>query len=677
MKYLMIFAMMVGSVFGRYGRYAPVSDVEISNAISNGSNVSVVYPRNDAVDRSAEINTALTKYASTGGTVRLMDGTYYISGTITIPGDNITLEMSSGTIIRPITAHSFTLVDYRSNGTYYGTSLIYATGRTNVHVKGGQIDFGWDETELTITGVSGSDVTVAEDLSTILSNGDYVHTMELSDPALTDASKDATISNVSGTGPTTLTLSALATGLAANDKLMYGGPLNKANYNDITWSGVWLDNCTDSSVSDMYIDEVAYYVDFASGSGFSVSLTRCTDCVGRDLTGIKGGYECFGVRDGNTRTGFINCTAKEGRRHSGQIAAWFNGVASQENNTKCFMDYMRCDGRLIMHSGDNNDKNVECSFTNSKCTTFSMTGDLDRCSVANLECGESYITLMNDNGQTGTTVSGCKFYKDDTSSAYNAITMNCSGNTGAAESFSDIKIIGNSFTGCKIFINPSSASTMFDLDNYIISNNTFTSTHTSNNGINITIGFGTDCDITNGIIANNTYSNTSGDFVYLTQYDTDSAIKNLTLNNNTATCDYFTFVLGNSGQAGEVDNYIISNNVATCGSYFFRQNVACAVDGVVIKNNIIVDCSYAYTDDGSSMSNSVFDGNYIINWDSGLFLTNAPSVIGLNSSPDGFTNGTEQYLWRRAVNPADSDQVFTQQNQSGTWTTIDTIDASP
>lgn len=652
----------------------------VERAVS-GSNTVYVTPI--AGDASAAIQAALNKIASTGGTVIIPDGIYYMGSTVTIPGNDITIEAGRGAIFRPLSNHTFTKVDYRSNGTYDMVPMFYATGRSNVHFVGGKIDFDWAETELTIKSSvkAAKTVTINQDLTGVIDVGDIVYTFETSDPSNGTSTRDGTVSVVDVnevTDITTLTISTLATGLAGEladgDKLMYGGPLTKTGYTDVSWAPIWFDQCTDSTVEDVYVDSGGYYVDMDTGRGYCVLFSRCIDCKGVGIKGYRGGYECFGIRDSNLRTGFVNCTARYGRRHSAQIADWAPTVAGTGRNESCYFSAMDCDDTIIIHGGSTRAERKH-KIINCTAATIQISGNVTGAIVSGNQVAYMNQLLLGNHDQKDNIFTNNIIDQDESSGPKFAMKMYADETTELHTFYNSI-ISNNVIRGGRVLITADGdADENFNVEGLQFTNNVILNDTTSNHGIDLDLQDGSNVTLNDIRIQGNLIDvSTATPTAVINVNGKDSRVNRLFVTGNSLIGGYYTYNTPLADADYRQDDFYFTNNMVKSGNSILRFNGNPDINGVCMLNNWLYSSGYVWSDVNGTVSGGWIDGNYFSNWLHIFPTGNGAPIMGLNNSTAG-ASGVPTLLWRTRVDLSDTTKFYLEQNQAGTWTVVDNLAA--
>jgi len=440
-----------------------------------------------------------------------------------------------------------------------------------------------------------------------------------------------------------------------------------AGYTDANWAGIWLDNCTFSSIEKCKAIDIVQDMSHTYRA-CGLLLSDSEYCFIRDSIANESGYEGAGIR-GDCRRCFIeNLHAQSNYAHMAQIAPWTPTITGDPRyckiiNSKC-TDPATDTTDFILHSYVRQENNA---IIGCYASSINVRGQHSGALIANNNVINT-IRISDDN--LGKICQGVIVSRNILRAGYSQADTDRikvdAANCSSAGSIKDIIISENKVYGGYIRIN-SAAGIPTTIDNVRIQNNIveYSGATQPNSAIRITHG-GTGL-INNISISNNIIRPALNENAIIIAGTSSGDIENVRIHHNNIPTGYRGIKITNlAGQTGTINNIRVENNTVHLLSSFVAAEAR--TSNIHILSNHIITCGYLFSGPGDFW---FINGNTIDAIVTAL-STGAPTNIQY-----GFNFGQITGLWRFIANPADLDQMLLQQYSGAAFNTLETWDLSP
>lgn len=171
---------------------------------------------------------------------------------------------------------------------------------------------------------------------------------------------------------------------------------------DISYAGIWLDQCTYSSIEWCKVSNVVYDANAGLIQGFGILVTDSDDILVADCSAYGNGYEGIGIRAQNNRVLVENCHGDANGVHLIQAASLGGGNGDMYTYItfrNCYADDMtNSDNNIIFHGTVGTGVDADQLIMDScKAYSFCLYGHLSNVNVTNCQGGTVELKTLQVN----------------------------------------------------------------------------------------------------------------------------------------------------------------------------------------------------------------------------------------------------------------------------------------
>jgi len=411
---------------------------------------------------------------------------------------------------------------------------------------------------------------------------------------------------------------------------------------DKSYTGIWLESCSNSSIKNCTVIDCVYDLSAATGRAIGILMSDCDDSTISECEATGCGYEGIGVRNECNNILVENCRASGNVVHCMQAANWWSANGADLDTNPQYITFSNCKGMdddIIIHSTQGLARDIiGGKITGCEALQIIIQGEQSGFNITNCTVVDVLILKSQDDATiSGGTITGCTIGTNRATGS--ALNLQGDGSSGHAGGIQNVTISGNliwaeqSYPAIKLYGTTAGADVFKNIN---ITGNTIDSTDTDASGtiyaVYIENTETADWEFIN--ITDNTFMAQAARTVPITFSITSTGdIRWSKVDGNIAgqDCTNFVYFRETGTVSGEIQDIQILNNVAdltTAASSPYQGFIGantCTARDIVVKNNYVVNCEYVI-DGGASFTNLIVTGNKIDAISAG-FMNGSPTNL--------------------------------------------------